>query len=289
MELKPLETKFWVFGAQGMLGQQVMQLAGERGHQTIGFTHQACPIESPQAVAALFGTTLSAATHEIPNFCLPDVIINCAGVIPNRPAPPSYMAAVNGVGPYNLAELAGKFDARLVQMSTDCVFSGRTRPHPCASDDYVDPIDVYGRSKLLGEVRAPHVTVVRGSFIGMGEHGLLNWLLHESGIIDAWKDAYWNGTSVKRMAGHLLDIALDPATAGKLLHVAARAAVSKAALVQRFVEALDLPVSLAFVDKPRIWRVLEPNIETVPVMQAVDELVNEVRATWETASLSVSP
>ena len=265
----------WIFGGSGLLGRHVVAQAAERGHEVEAYTHEACDIGNRDHVGRLYGEAQHKKLHG-PR--VPDAIINCAGVTNRHNI--QGMVLSNGLGPHNLANLG----IRLIHMSTDCVFSGRelrgdTFQHPLNTTDYPDPIDVYGRSKLLGEYdqKREHVTVVRGSFIDP-HGGFLHWLVNASGTVDAWMRAYWNGTSARHMAGHLIDLAEDPPEK-RIVHVAAHEDVSKAWMIEWFVEQLDLPriKTVRLVNDPQIWRVLEPDIETVPVVEMCNELIKEMR------------
>lgn len=189
-----------VAGAGGMLGKAVVQAAKAGGHDVVGFTHAELDVTDDSA-------TIDAAIHPYG----PDsaTIINCAGIVRGRQARWTPTAdVVNATGPHNL----GKLCARLVQVSTDCVFSGTLGPGgaiptynelspPC-------PTDWYGETKAVGELlNAPHVTV-RGSFIGF-QHGLMAWFLAqpEDATVPGYTDHIWTGTYVADYADALVAIA----------------------------------------------------------------------------------
>ena len=84
------------------------------------------------------------------------VVLNCIGIIKQSKAAsdPLPSIAINSLLPHQLAQIAAARGARLIHFSTDCVFSGRRGNY--VEDDEPDPVDLYGRSKLLGEVTAPN-------------------------------------------------------------------------------------------------------------------------------------
>src|SRR3989304_10286874 len=96
----------------------------------------------------------------------PDVVINTIGIIKQLPAAKDPIAsiAVNSLFSHRLARLCQATSARLIHISTDCVFSGRKGMY--TEDDVPDPEDLYDRSKLLGEVAGPACLTFRTSFIG---------------------------------------------------------------------------------------------------------------------------
>jgi dTDP-4-dehydrorhamnose reductase len=156
-------------------------------------------------------------------YCSPNVVINCAGIIKQQgsaQADLSYIR-VNALAPYILADLCERRGTRLIQLSTDCVFSGRVGQYSEA--DIPDPTDLYDRSKLLGEVtRGPHLTV-RTSFIGFERFhnqslSLLDWFMCQSGEIKGYTRAIWSGLTTLEVARNLISLAHRPEVTG-LLHL----------------------------------------------------------------------
>lgn len=251
--------KILIFGGSGMLGGHVMRVAMERGHDRIfAPSHSECSISRVDDV----NNAVLMAGENI------DVIINCAGAV--RGHKPD-MILTNGIGPHVLAATG----IRLIHMSTDCVFSGRSPngwPLPLEIGSPAEPLDIYGRSKLLGELNGENVLVVRGSFIDPAG-GFLWWLLHARGAVDAWASAYWNGTSARRMAEQLVKLAESKNTG--IVHVAAptEERLSKAWMVEYFADALDLRLNINITREPKTWRILEPTIETISVREMCAELV----------------
>lgn len=247
--------KVWVTGAAGALGREVVTAAPLRGHEVLGTTHPECPIEGMVAIEA------TAKVFE------PDCIINCAGVLPGGDVIES--AVANTLGPASLALLG----IRLVHMSTDCVFAGN-RWGWLGPTDKPNPVDGYGRTKLAGEISAANVLNVRGSFLSQ-HGGLLRWLLDSTGPVDAWERAYWNGGSAAVMADALLTLAEGDAIG--VIHASSPEYVSKAELVEYFVDELGLSVQPTRVSEPEVWRVLKPDYELPPVWSSMKGLVECVQ------------
>lgn len=150
----------------------------------------------------------------------PDLLVNCLGVVKSLAHDPRATVALNALFPHQLAAMADRISARLVHVSTDCVFSGARGGY--AEQDAPDPADLYGRSKLLGEVdRAPHLTA-RTSFIGRelgSRNGLLEWFLAQQGPVSGYVHAIWSGFVAPELARILLELALRSDVTG-LMHVA---------------------------------------------------------------------
>jgi len=255
-------VKIWVPGAEGEIGTGVMQAAQRAGHEPIGTTHGQCSIEDPAMVFSAIETIR------------PDVIINCAGKLPGRD--PIEMMMANAVGPHVLASTK----VRLVHLSTDCVFSGShahggIRMWYFSGRDFPDPDTLYGRSKLAGEPEGSHVLVVRGSFLGL-RSTFMQWLLNAQGPVELWKNAYWNGTDVSTMAEHLVRVAEGKRSG--IVHISAPDHTTKASMARYFIEVLNLPVTgIRYVDEPRVFRVLHPDIELPEVHESLKRLAQEIR------------
>lgn len=167
------------------------------------------------------------------------------------------MVFVDTVGPQILARACREHGARLVHVSTDCVFSGLTRQARYAVGDFPDARDVYGRSKMVGETLETG-TIVRTSFIGL-RHGLLRWLLDqtESGHVNGYRNALWTGSTVWEVARGLVAIAEDPSSHG-IVHLATTEVHSKYAVLLRLAEILRLNVAVVPVESPYVNRALQP-------------------------------
>jgi len=138
-----------------------------------------------------------------------DHIVNCIGIVSARIAPdvPGSVRealAVNSVFPYDLAAVAASEGIRVLHVSTDGVFSGRTDV-PYVEDADTDADDLYGRTKSLGEVVSSNVLNVRCSIIGsdpVRRRGLLEWFLARpaGSAVDGYVDQSWNGVTSRQFA-----------------------------------------------------------------------------------------
>ena len=133
----------------------------------------------------------------------PDIVLNCIGVVKQKHEGKQALPAirVNALFPHELAAFCDSAGAKMIQASTDCVFSGRSG----GMDESVvpDPVDLYGRSKLLGEVTyAPHLTI-RTSIIGRELRtatGLLEWFLTNRGrTVRGYTNAVFSGLTTRAL------------------------------------------------------------------------------------------
>jgi len=127
----------------------------------------------------------------------PDIIINCIGVIKQRDKVENVlnMKRINSLLPHILNEICNKNKIKLIHLSTDCVFSG-TKGNYQESDN-PDPIDEYGESKLLGEIKKGNALTIRTSFIGpelFNKKSLFEWVKSQkNGEIDGFTNAIYSG------------------------------------------------------------------------------------------------
>jgi dTDP-4-dehydrorhamnose reductase len=112
------------------------------------------------------------------------VAVNCIGVVKQSATTRDPVRTIrsNSLFPHQLAAACRERGVRLIQVSTDCVFSGRRGAY--SEEDIPDPVDLYGRSKLLGELDGDATLTIRTSMIGRElerSNGLLEWFLGEAG------------------------------------------------------------------------------------------------------------
>lgn len=156
----------------------------------------------------------------------PDVVINCTGLIKQLAAVNDPLTAlpINSMFPYRLAELCKLLGARMVQLSSDCVFSGRKGNY--VESDISDAEDLYGKSKFIGEVHhASHVITLRTSGIGheLGSHnGLLEWFLSQQGKVKGYTKAIYSGLPSVELARVIRDFVLPHPELSGLYHVSAK-------------------------------------------------------------------
>ena len=134
-----------------------------------------------------------------------DYLINCIAVLKNAAEAGAEAGAhrINAVFPHELARIAAEMDAKVVHVSTDAVFapeSGR-----CSEGDVPVPVDLYGRTKLLGEPSAPNALTIRCSIIGpnpVKKTGLFEWVLNQppKATITGYNDQLWRGVTTLQFA-----------------------------------------------------------------------------------------
>lgn len=142
----------------------------------------------------------------------PDVVVNAIGVVKQAPEVADHVATVqiNSLLPHQLALECEAVGARLVHVSTDCVFSGKRGLY--RETDIPDPVDFYGRSKLVGEVVGGRHLTIRTSIIGneLKRHSsLLDWFLAQDGtVVRGFSRAIYSGVTTVEFARFLRAVVL---------------------------------------------------------------------------------
>jgi dTDP-4-dehydrorhamnose reductase len=143
----------------------------------------------------------------------PDVVVNAIGIVKQLPEAtiPSRSIEINSLLPHRLDDLCRQVGARLIHLSTDCVFSGHKGNY--REIDLPDATDLYGRSKLLGEVvDSPVALTLRTSMVGreLGtRHGLVEWFLSQAGgKVQGYARVLFSGlttTALSEVIGDLIE------------------------------------------------------------------------------------
>ena len=127
----------------------------------------------------------------------PDVIINAVGIIKQLPLAKNVIKTLklNSIFPHQLAEISNQINARLITVSTDCVFNGKKGNY--VETDVSDAEELYGKSKYLGEVTTENCLTLRTSIIGRElntEHSLIEWFLGNKGkSVNGYTKAIYSG------------------------------------------------------------------------------------------------
>ena len=193
-----------VVGGDGMLGHQLVESWSDR-HEVWVTLRKDAPARAPRE-RALFGVDVRRLGDVVDAVAAvrPEAVINAVGIVKQRPTAKEYVPSieVNALFPHQLARVSAAAGARMVHLSTDCVFSGDKGGY--VESDRPDPVDLYGRSKLLGEVsEASNCLTLRTSIIGLelgNRGGLVEWFLAQRGRIMGFRRAIYSGLTTIEMA-----------------------------------------------------------------------------------------
>lgn len=133
----------------------------------------------------------------------PQAVVNCVGIVKQRPTAKESIPSleINALLPHRLAILCKAMGARLIHLSTDCIFSG-AKGHYQESDPS-DAEDLYGKTKFLGEVHDSGCLTLRTSIIGREldrKKSLLEWFLRQEGVIKGFRRAIYTGFTTLEMS-----------------------------------------------------------------------------------------
>lgn len=213
----------------------------------------------------------------------PDVLVNCVGVVKQLSAAkdPLHSIPINSLLPHQLAEICGDIGARLIHISTDCVFSGSRGNY--RESDFADADDLYGRSKFLGEVDYPHAITLRTSIIGhemQGNRSLVDWFLSQQGSIQGFTKAIFSGLPTIELATIIRDLVIPRPDLRGLYHVAA-APIDKYKLLSLVAKTYGKAITITPSDTLIIDRSLNAerfNAATGYVPPAWPELIRRMHA-----------
>jgi dTDP-4-dehydrorhamnose reductase len=241
-----------ILGGDGMLGHRLLRHFKERhdARVTLRLGREAYEayrlFDQVTAYFEIDARRTDSLLQVIADF-RPEAVVNAIGIVKQRPESKEVIPSleINSLLPHRLALVCRTVKARLVHLSTDCVFSGR-KGNYCEADQ-PDAEDLYGRTKLLGEVTEPHCITLRTSMIGpelSRKTGLLEWFLAQRGqTVKGYDKAIFSGFPTSELARIVERILLDVPKAYGVYHVAA-APISKYDLLTLIRNRLRLPITI---------------------------------------------
>lgn len=190
----------------------------------------------------------------------PDVVINCIGLIKqfSDANDPLLALPINAMLPHRLANLCSLVNARLIHISTDCVFNGRKGMY--AEDDVSDAEDLYGKSKYIGELHDLTDSVtLRTSIIGheLNSHtSLVDWFLSQTGTVKGYTKAIFSGLTTVELACVVQDFVLSNVNLHGLYHVSVEP-IDKYSLLNIIANVYGKEIDIQADDKVQIDRSLD--------------------------------
>lgn len=232
--------KVLVLGVSGMLGNAMFRkLSESQSLEVYGTARSASakrffPGELTERIVCGIDIENQDALARVLGEIKPQAVINCVGLVKQLgdANDPLVALPVNAILPHRLARLCGLADARLIHVSTDCVFSGARGNY--RETDVPDAKDLYGRSKLLGEVDYPNAVTLRTSIIGhelSSAHSLVGWFLAQNEGVKGFARAIFSGLPTVELAELVRDVVLPRDDLHGVYHVAS-APISKLDLLR---------------------------------------------------------
>lgn len=245
--------KVCVIGAGGLLGHMLVRVLSE-SNDVYGSTREVRSSSSPLArflpqdkwIDEIDASNVDSINRVfgIADF---DAVINCIGLIKQRNSQVSdhEMMVVNGEFPHQLAQVANSHGTRVIHISTDCVFSGDKGNY--VESDEPDPVDVYGKSKLLGELNDVKNLTLRTSHIGREltvRKSFIEWLLNQKGgRVDGYSHAIYSGLTTRELSKLIGDLLHTKLRITGMFHVSSQP-ISKLEIINKLNELLNLQIAV---------------------------------------------
>ncbi len=286
-----------IFGGDGMLGHQLVEAWRGRHEVWVTLRHEAAayPQRSPLLEGnTVFGVDVRQLQDVVDAVAAarPEAVVNAVGIVKQRPTAKEAIPSleVNALFPHRLAQVCAASHARMVHLSTDCVFSGNKGRY--VESDAPDPVDLYGRTKLLGEVKEPHCLTLRTSIIGLElrrKTSLVEWFLAQRGRIKGFRGAIYTGLTTLEMARAIEHFLTTQSELSGLWHLSS-APISKYDLLTSLSRRLGrsdaeiVPDDEFVCDRSLDWGALRDRTTyRVPSWESMlDELAESIRQRRET-------
>jgi dTDP-4-dehydrorhamnose reductase len=282
-----------VLGASGMLGSMVVNWLYRDDSFRVTATFRSAELGQslqdccPSAQWRMLDIDKVAATGLVELLDGAEWAINCVGVIKphineSSSAEIERAIRVNALFPHSLARAAENCGVHVLQIATDCVYSG-TKGKYLEADKH-DAWDVYGKTKSLGEVGSPNMHHLRASIIGpepLKHVSLLDWFLKQppGSSITGYTNHQWNGITTLHFARLCHGVIREGLKPKLLQHIVPTGTLSKAEMMRHFAEAFhreDVEIRSA-----------DANIATDRTLATTDEAFN--RRMWEAAGYPEPP
>lgn len=240
-----------ILGGDGMLGHQLfghlqsrydVKVTLRQDMSAYGYT---CLFDRQNAYDATDVRSIDRLVEVLADF-RPQAVINAVGIVKQRPDAKESIPSleVNALLPHRLALLCKTVGARLIHMSTDCVFSGKRGNYQ--ESDPSDAEDIYGKTKYLGEVHDSNCLTLRTSIIGRElsrRKSLLEWFLAQTGAVKGFTKAIYTGFTTHEMSRIIEKMLLEFPQAYGVYHVSSEP-INKYALLQLFREKLGHSIEI---------------------------------------------
>ena len=221
--------KVLILGVSGMLGSTLYNsFSSLQGYETWGtvrskeyFKHFLNPDKIINNIDVLKQDDLIHLFTKLQ----PEIVINCVGIIKQQRGAkdPLTTLPINSILSHRLSNLCRLAKARLILVSTDCVFSGKKGNY--LENDIPDAIDLYGRSKLLGEIHdSEHVFTMRTSIIGHelnSNYSLVDWFLSQTGKVNGYSNAIFSGFPTVELANIIKEYIIPKPSLYGIYHISA--------------------------------------------------------------------
>lgn len=232
--------KLFIFGSNGMLGNYMKSYLS-KSYEIVELTRKDYDLSKINI------DTLTTLLNE-KNLQKDDIVINCAGVIPQaskqRGLNTRLYFTINSLFPVILSQICDKIQAKMIHVTTDCVFSGKDGEYNEKS--LHDEINDYGMSKSLGEIC--NATIIRTSIIGEeinNKRSLVEWIFsNKNKTINGYKNHMWNGVTCLQLSKIIKNIIDNNNYWNGIRHIFSPRTVNKYELVCMINNAYKLNINI---------------------------------------------
>jgi dTDP-4-dehydrorhamnose reductase len=230
--------KLFIFGSNGMLGNYVKSYLSTK-YEIISLTRKDYDLSNTNI------DTLTSLLKE-KNIQKDDIVINCAGVIPQaskqRGLDTRLYFTINSLFPVILSQICDKNGAKMIHVTTDCVFSGKDGKYD--ENSLHDETNDYGMSKSLGELCKANI--LRTSIIGEeinNKRSLVEWVLsNKNNTINGFTNHMWNGVTCLQLSKIIKNIIENNNYWNGIRHIFSPRTVSKYELVSMINDTYELNI-----------------------------------------------
>jgi dTDP-4-dehydrorhamnose reductase len=240
-----------ILGGDGMLGHQLFKHLKPRHdvrvtlHQDLAVYKKFMLFNTENIYTGIDVRSPIKLTGVLTDFH-PDAVVNAVGIVKQLPEASESIPSIeiNALFPHRLALLCKNIGARMIHLSTDCVFSGNKGNYK--ESDAPDPDDLYGQTKYLGEVTEKNCLTLRTSMIGQElfrKKNLLEWFLAQNKTVRGYKKFIFSGFTTLELSRIIENMVLNYAEANGVYHVSSDP-ISKYNLLSLIKANLKLPVEI---------------------------------------------
>ncbi|CAM8620193.1 RfbD dTDP-4-dehydrorhamnose reductase [Candidatus Planktophila dulcis] len=240
-------ARIGVLGSTGMLGSALTRVLSSRNHEVIEFNRSGQSVVGNKIVKELDATWTENQLEVQILESEVDYLVNAIGLIKqviNEADEESVKFAkqINAEFPKKINSLSIANDIPVIQIGTDCVFSG-ARGHYTEIDEY-SPVDLYGRTKASGELESGTAMTIRSSIVGSeiaSNNSLLNWVLSQplNGKVNGYSNHFWNGVTTLAFAKVVAGVIENDRFKPGLAHLIPKDFVSKKELITIMAQAFQ--------------------------------------------------
>tara|TARA_Y100000994_G_scaffold247217_1_gene252113 strand:+ start:618 stop:1490 length:873 start_codon:yes stop_codon:yes gene_type:complete len=244
-----LNRKILILGVDGMIGHKIAQVLAINNEVTGTSRKEISSSDLGIKRATILNKDFVIdKSLDFISDIMPDVIINCVGITTRRinESNTNHLSLINSDLPKLINDWSMNNSIKMIHMSTDCVFSGKSGNY--LDDDIPDAEDIYGYSKSIGEINNNKTLTLRSSMIGREIYNhteLFEWLIkNKNGKIEGYDNVIYSGITTIRMA-KIIDFILKENLNLSGIYNISSIPISKYDLLKLLINSFDLKIDIS--------------------------------------------